>query len=63
MVAAGHGDRKRVGGRAADFADCEDLLYQEFYNRRVYQGLSVSYRWLRRHFWRLLRAEQPPAWG
>jgi hypothetical protein len=63
MVAAGHGNRSRIGGRSADFEDCEDLLYRQFYSRRVYQGLPVSYRWLRRHFARLLRAEKPPGWG
>ena len=54
MVAAGKGRRKRVGGRAANFPDCENQLYRRFYDRRVYQGLRVSHRWLCRHMGRIL---------
>jgi hypothetical protein len=54
MVAAGKGQRRRVGGRGAKFPDCENQLYREFYDRRVYQGLRVSHRWLRRHMARIL---------
>jgi hypothetical protein len=54
MVAAGKGRRQRVGGRGAKFPDCENQLYREFYSRRVYQGLRVSHRWLRRHMGRIL---------
>lgn len=54
MVAAGKGGRQRVGGRGAQFPDCENQLYREFYDRRIYQGLRVSHRWLRRHMGRIL---------
>jgi hypothetical protein len=54
MVAAGKGGSEWVGGRGAQFPDCDDQLYRELYDRRVYRGLRVSHRWLRRHMEKIL---------
>jgi hypothetical protein len=63
MISTKRKKRKRLGaGRPARFPAQEDLLYMAFYNRRVYQGLRVTHRWLRLRFKLILLSEQPEGW-
>jgi hypothetical protein len=54
MVAAVKGRRELIGGRGASLPSCENQLSREFYDHRVYQGLRVSHKWLRRHLLEIL---------